>query len=260
MLLVLVLALAGSGGVAAQETASNSSTLDANASVGEVMQIVRSTNASEVDWSTAISVLDWAGSGGVAMLDRDQRVDLRSWLIESGLSERQVHAVIPLQVQTETETETPTDEPAVNESELDEIVATIDPTLKLHSWSYQDGSFRLVFHSKIPQSVTLTEGVEFSKGVGTFRTRDLTLDRGINVVNFRAREFSGEAVVFISTRACKAQQSCSWVATGTRSKDLLDPLNRTQSFVVGLTIPLFWFLVSALREFGREETKPRRAT
>ena len=132
---------------------------------------------------------------------------------------------------TASSTSTPTP-PTPQTPDLNENATTyaaeIGPVTKLVDWEYRDGSFYLLIESKVPNRLTLSESPDVSRGAGAFNIKAVNVPKGRTMLEMRAAEHNGAAVVTLTTSQCVAAGSCGYVSSGDKA-DSTSPFEQTTS-------------------------------
>lgn len=101
---------------------------------------------------------------------------------------------------------TATDSPAAPATP-ETVAVEIDPTLSLAEFSYENGSWRLVFVADVPTRVKVTDSARAmaaweaaeGKSAVDLRPRGYTLSSGRTVVTYSGTTFQGQAAITVAT-------------------------------------------------------------
>ena len=106
-------------------------------------------------------------------------------------------------------------------------VAHLDSDVRIMSWSYESGEFRIVFDADRPTRITLAEATQATEGVSTFTVSRERLLTGSNEVRISARESGGEAQISITSDASLRDDRGLILSTGEVAQT--SPFERTSS-------------------------------
>jgi hypothetical protein len=242
-LLALVLVAAVLPGVVAGQT-----TAPENETTAEDVRIIVEKVGPETASPDAVAtVRDYLATGG--NLSEPEREAARAWLRNTTVSPS---------TSTPTATATPEAPPPSN----DTVRARIGPSATLKSWNFEDGRFRLVIESDIPQRVKVTdvgamiEATE-SRGVAEIPTKGVTLDAGETVIVFDVTSVDGEGYVSVATGGGAVQVS-SGSSSGTL-ESIAAALSTWQGIITGTLTMFSWTVVASAMKLREEQAGVRKA-
>jgi hypothetical protein len=154
---------------------------------------------------------------------------------------------------------------AITQAEArDAQVQVVDDQVRLTDWTYQNGTFVLIFEAEVPREIVLTEAVSTQDTqTGRLAVRRTTLPRGESTVKMAVdRGQSGAAALTIASRQGTQQGLAVFVSTSQPSSSSSSPFAGTSStagWLGGAGLALIAVVCAGAYKLRTETTEPEVA-
>lgn len=143
-----------------------------------------------------------------------------------------------------------------NTTETTPHLEQIDDRTQLLEWDYSSGTFTLRFNATVATTLTITESVQFTEGVGQISIHQQTIPAGESTVSVPIERHNGEAGVTIVTARSLDQSSGVYVSTGQSSSNPFASTSSTAGWLGGAATVGLMFITVAWRELRKEPSAP----